>query len=271
MTRVYGARHDLEDRVSTHLFVICPNNSGSTFLKEALATCRMTWNLEREGQHVLGFAGPSSRSNRTGLVWASEPRFILLYDAAAYNWALIRKAWYFQAYARDPAATVFVTKSPPFLLNVAALERHFTNARFLFMVRNPYAMVEGIWRRRSRLPGAKADAVLDAAARHAVACLAYQRRNVDTYRTNGRFFAYETMCRDPARVERTVRSLVPDIDDLTLRQKLPVKGMYDEMLTDMNDRQIARLTAAHIEVINRVFLAHHHLLDHFGYRILGPQ
>ena len=58
VSRVYGALHDVERAVGTHLFGIAPNNSGSTFLKEALATCRATWNLSREGQHVLGFAGP---------------------------------------------------------------------------------------------------------------------------------------------------------------------------------------------------------------------
>ena len=34
----FGARHDLERTVTSHLFVLCPNNSGSTFLRKALAT-----------------------------------------------------------------------------------------------------------------------------------------------------------------------------------------------------------------------------------------
>ena len=42
MTRVYGALHDVGGAVRTHLFGVAPNNSGSTFLKEALATCRAT-------------------------------------------------------------------------------------------------------------------------------------------------------------------------------------------------------------------------------------
>ena len=58
---VYGAGRDLERTIRTHLFVICANNSGSTFLKEVLATCRATWNLPREGQKMLGYAGPGSR------------------------------------------------------------------------------------------------------------------------------------------------------------------------------------------------------------------
>ena len=271
MTRVYGARHDLHGQVTTHLFVICPNHGGSTFLKEALATCRMTWNLEREGQHMLGFAGPSSRASRAGLLWASEQRFIDLFsDDAAYDWWRIRNAWYFQAFARDPAATVFVTKSPPFLLNVAGLNRNFPNPRFLFVVRNPYAVVEGIWRRRWKRPNFDAPTMLQAAARHAVTCLEYQRRNVDAYRDNGRFFTYEAMCDRPLEVEAQIRSLVPELDDITLRQKLAVKGMYDEMLTNMNDRQIGRFDPAQFDAVNRVFRERRDVLDHFGYPLLEP-
>ena len=272
MKRYFGACHDLPSRVTTHLFIICPNNSGSTFLKEALATCRLTWNLQREGQHMFGYAGPSSRATGTGLLWASEQRFIDLFtDNSAYDWPNIRKAWYFQAFARDPAATVFVTKSPPFLVNVAGLNRNFVNPRFLFMVRNPYAVVEGIWRRRRKDPRFDPAELLAAAARHIATCLERQRRNVESYGDNGRFFTYEAMCDEPASVERIIRSLVPELHDLRLRQRLPVKRMYDEMLTNMNERQIARLNAAQIDAVNRVFRPRRKVLEHFGYAILEPR
>ena len=51
---VHGAFHDLERTVTTHLFVICPNNSGSSFLQNALATSRRTWNLLDEGRKMGG-------------------------------------------------------------------------------------------------------------------------------------------------------------------------------------------------------------------------
>ena len=53
-----GAFHDLERVVDTHLFVICANNSGSTFLQKALATSRRTWNLPWEGRKAGGYVGP---------------------------------------------------------------------------------------------------------------------------------------------------------------------------------------------------------------------
>ena len=97
---------------------------------------------------------------------------------------------------------MFTTKSPPFLLNVGALARHFRNARFLFVVRNPYAVCESICR-ALREPHARAGIparhLPEAAAIHVATCLAWQRRNVEAYRERGVFFTYETMCAEPER------------------------------------------------------------------------
>jgi hypothetical protein len=269
MSRVYGALHDLESAVATHLFGVAPNNSGSTFLKEALATCRATWNLAREGQHALGFGGPTTRQEG-GVIWSTEPGWLArLADPGAYDWPRIRRAWYFQAFARDAEASVFYTKAPPFLLHPGALARHFRNPRFLFMVRNPYAVCEGICRRLRASLAAGRD-VPTAAARHVVNCLDWQRRNIETHGERGVFFTYEEMCDEPEAVEAKIRALVPELGDLRLRQRLLVKGSYHEMLTNMNGRQIARLDAAQIAAFNRAFRERRDLLEHFGYEILGP-
>ena len=225
MSRVYGAAHDLEHAVGTHLFGICPNNSGTTFLKQALATCRATWNLEREGQRMLGFVGPATWQEGH-LLWAADRRWLDRFgDTSLYDWPRTRKAWYFQAYARDPAASVFYVKTPPFLLYVGELARNFRNAKFLFMVRNPYAACEAICRRRVRVRRSELDMdIREAAATHMAICLDYQRRNVETHGERGVFFTYEAMCDEPERVEREIRSLVPELDDPQVAAKAAGEG-----------------------------------------------
>ena len=276
-----GAAHDVARVVTTHLFTICPNNSGSTFLQTALATCRGTWNLPKDGQQMAGFAGPDCArplapgEPAPGLLWTADRRWLDRFaDPDAYDWPRTRKAWYFQAYARDPEAPVFHTKSPPHLVIVDELARRFRNAKFLFMVRNPYAVCEGILRdylnnRRHAIAALAAHfpdrTLLELAAAHAVACLARQRRNVEAHGDRGVFFTYEAMCAAPEQVAHDVRALVPEIGDLDLRQRLPVKGRYHEMLTDMNARQIARLDAAQLAACTRVFRQHRDALDRFGY------
>jgi hypothetical protein len=270
MNRVYaGTRHDVEGAVRTHLFGIAANNSGSTFLKEALATCRATWNLQHEGQHMFGFAGPAG-SVKAPLIWSAEPDWLApLTDPGAFDWMLTRRAWYFQAFARDPEASVFYTKAPPFLVYAGELARHFPSTKFLFMVRNPYAVCEGICRNLRAKVRRNVD-LPAAAARHVVNCLDYQRRNLETHGDRGVFFTYEAMCDEPEGVEAKIRELVPELDDLRLRQRLRVKGNYHEMLTNMNERQIARLDAAQVAAFNRVFRPRRDLFDHFGYDLLEP-
>ena len=272
--KVQGARHDLDRLVQTHLFIISPNNSGSTFLSGALARSVHTWNLVREGQHTFGFAGPATRGTEVPLVWASVPEWVAQFsDPTAYDWAATRKAWYFQAYSQSPEASVFVTKAPPFLLVVDQLVEAFRDVRLLFMVRDPYAVAEGIVRRRERLPGATREAALRQAGRHLVTCFARQAENVARYvdeEGRGVFFTYERLCADTDGVQAEVERLVPVLDDLDLGQRVAVKGMYDEPLRDMNAEQVARLTAADVAVLNEEFGPHATVFEHFGYRLLEP-
>jgi len=268
----WGCLHDVEKLVGAHLFGVAPNNSGSTFLKEALATCRATWNLDWEGQNVLGYVGPVPR---LPALWASEQRWVdLLTDPRSYDWPRTRKAWYFQAFARSPEASVFYTKSPPYLLLVDELARRFRNAKFLFMVRNPYAVCEGICRRYREperpFPGGpwpRVPNLLEAAARHVAACLEWQRRNIQAHGDRGVFFTYEAMCAEPERTAQAIRALAPELDDLNLRRRLPVRRQH-EMLADMNAREIARLGAEEFAAFNRVFREREDVLAWFGYRVM---
>ena len=90
---------------------------------------------------------------------------------------------------------------------------------------------------------------------------------VEAHGDRGVFFTYEAMCAEPERVGREVRAMVPELGDPDLHRRLPVKG-YDEMLTDMNARRIARLGAGQVAAFNRVFGEHRDLFDHFGYEML---
>lgn len=285
MKRIPGANRDLARLVKTHLFVVCPNNSGSTFLVKALETCRAVWHLPREGQWIRGFAGPASQQLHGpdgvpyNLLWASEDRLIRHFaDPRNYDWPRNRKVWYFHARGHTPDASVFVTKSPPHLLLTAQLVRHFPNTRFLFMVRNPYAVCEGICRRyRTRLRArylrrfvGRGRSLEATAATHVANCLAWQRRNIEAHGDRGLFFTYETMCADPAGVAQRIRALVPELDDLNLSRRLVAKE-YDEMLNDMNPRQLARLDAGQIAAFNRIFRAHPGIFDYYGYDIMDAR
>ena len=224
---------------------------------------------------MQNFKNNDRLTGKEGL-WAARKRWLdVLRDPAHYDWPRTRAAWYFQTYARDPLAPVFVEKSSTSLLIVGDLARHFRNTKFLFMVRNPYAVCEGICRKRQRRPwglstALERETLETVAARHVATCLAIQRRNIEAYGDRGVFFTYEAMCREPERVARKIQDLVPELDDLNLRQRLWVHSDYHEMLTDMNARQIARLDAGQIQAINLELQKHRAVLNHFGYEIMDP-
>ena len=277
---VYGAVHDLERTIRTHLFVVCPGHSGSTFLRKALATSRAVWSLPGEADGMPGCMWPAPLKSpgmpRASKFWAASQAGIdRLTDPGGYDWPRNRKAWYFMARARDSKAPVFVAQAARALFQVEMLVSSLRNARFLFMVRNPYAAGEGICRIYREKNGADPAPTVwqgrrleEWAATQLVNCLVRQRRNVEVHGKRGAFFTYEAMCAEPERVGREIRALVPALDDLNLRRRLPVKGRYDEMLTDMNARQIGRLTAGQVAAFNRVFGEHRDLFDHFGYEML---
>ena len=65
-----------------------------------------------------------------------------------------------------------------------------------------------------------------------------------------------------------MRGLVPQLDDLNLRQKIKVRE-YDENLRNMNKQQIARLSKDDICHINEIFSPHRDLFEFFGYSLHG--
>jgi hypothetical protein len=269
MDLYYGAEHNLKDLIKTHLFIICCTNSGTTFLKEALATSENTWNLKREGQHMFGFAGPNGIGLRAYKLWTTEKFKDTFTDPEKYDWEKIKDAWYFQAYSKNPEAQVFVEKSPPFLMIVDQLIKEFKNAKFLFMVRDPYAVVEGMhrttWYSCDDLYTEKE--YLHLSAVQTINCLKIQKENLGKWGEHGVFFTYEQMCDEPAKVGEMIRELVPELDDLNLRQKLKVKN-YHEELRNMNDQQIERLTDEDIEQVNKVFSPYEDILKTFNYSLL---
>jgi hypothetical protein len=257
------------DAIREHLFVLAPNNSGSTFLTRALGLSPGAWSLPREGQHLSGFAGPSSRGTGTGLLWAANADAIARFsDPAAYDWQRTRSAWHFQATAGHAQAKVLVVSSPPFLLIADQLARHFPDARFVLMVRNPYAMVEGILR---GTPGGTGNLeTASAAARHVVAVLERQSANRAVLGKLAVSFTYEEMCRNPQAISARILELTPALGAVRLDRRVAVKGNYDEDLRDMNAEQIARLNSTTVAVIEAVFDCHRPLFDALGYARLAP-
>jgi hypothetical protein len=253
--------------ITSHLFILAINNSGSTFLARALACSSGAWGLPREGQHIAGFVGPSSRGTGTGLLWAATPeREAQFTDPKAYDWAQSRRAWHFQAQAYAPDGSVLVLSSPPFLLIAEELAHAFPDARFLLMTRNPLPVIEGILRGTAGEDASAQHAVLDDAVAHVLRAMEVQLHNRAALGDRVTTFSYEAMCATPDAVGAQISRLVPALGPVDLDRQIAVKGNYDERLRNMNDDQLARLDPALRSAIEQRLAQHAELLAQFGYQ-----
>ena len=254
--------------IRTHLFLLCPNNSGSTYLGNAIKRSQHVWGFRPEGQHVFGFAGPHTQGHEHALIWGSTPETRAVFEDADYDWERTERAWYYHAEAARDDASVFFTKSPPFLLIAQQLRAHFRGTRFILMVRNPFAMMEGIVRRYDQLERFETRAeLIKATAQHIVTCFEYQAKNRAAFADIACSFTYEELCAAPDAAAKKIAALVPVLDDLDLTQRLAVKGQYDERLRNMNADQIARLSDDDLAGAARVFAPHAELFEPHGYSI----
>ncbi|MEH6660727.1 MAG: sulfotransferase [Parasphingorhabdus sp.] len=265
----FGAQHDPAQAIRTHLFIISPNNSGSTFLRRSFEFSDKVWWLPREGQHMPGFVGPYTRDTHDALIWnASTDRRARYRDPAAYDWEQTRRAWYFWARSRSVEAPVFVTSSPPFLLNLDSLERHFNDARFIFLTRDPYAVAEGILRRPIEHL-ARGEDKYRMVANHIGHCFRWQLGNIATHGATALRLTYEDMTDDPDGTAARMRAFIPMIDDYSLDHPIPVKQRYFETVRNMNGEAFSRLNYDVVDRLRAGFADFADAIEALGYNPHG--
>ncbi len=127
------------------LFVLGCNNSGTTLLMELLEKHPVMRRLPKEGQR-LTTAIPNSAPLGVGRVFTQRLDLLRWTDETAGS--AVPQLRYDWAYYANPEPGIRLEKSPPNTLRSRWLQRYFAPARFIVIVRDPYAVCEGIARRR---------------------------------------------------------------------------------------------------------------------------
>jgi hypothetical protein len=240
------------------LFLLGLNNSGTTLLSRLLAMHPLVRALPDEGFRLTTALRGSGAPARA---WALDPgRLRWTEDTDPAPVARLRYDW---AYYVPPRPGIILEKTPAHSLRARWFQRHFRPSRFLFLVRSPYAVAEGI-RRRAGHP-------IEEAARHwaqgnaAIAddCVALEH----CLRVS-----YEALTGDPdrelGRIERFL-GLDPPIDRALVRRPVSVHNIHGRPrpLEDMNAASLARLSAEDIRTITRIAGP---VMRRFGYTPLEP-
>ncbi|NNC95216.1 MAG: sulfotransferase [Chitinophagales bacterium] len=129
------------------IFVLGCYNSGTTLLHKLLASSSEIASLPGEGQFLTNqFLVPS----HVGLsrLWIKEmDKFYLEASNTGPNASKIKKQW--ASYMNHPARNFYMEKSPTDIARIKWFEKHFDKPYFVGIVRNGFAVAEGIRRKAS--------------------------------------------------------------------------------------------------------------------------
>ncbi|MEJ2237990.1 MAG: sulfotransferase [Gemmatimonadales bacterium] len=253
-----------EPRPDRWIFVLGCYNSGTSLLAQILAAHPMVEGLPDEG---IFFTDSLPFPEQFGWprMWircldkvALAPNDLPL-DAVTR----IKKQWSL-AYPRNAAN--LVEKSVSNATRIGFLHEHFRPAHFIAIVRNGYAVAEGIRRRahpgRYGNPAYGRSYPLDLCAEQWKASdeiVTRERSRVDRFLQ----LRYEDLTADPVRLLKEIAAFLelPAFPQSVTERQWSIKNRYEPIL-DMNRRSLERLSEQDFEIVERVA---GHTLQKYGY------
>ncbi len=245
------------------LFVIGCYNSGTTLLAKLLSTHSELSVLPNEGQFLTD---QLTRDYAVGLprMWHKrEDLFRMVESDAGPDVQRLKKEWGLRL---DRSKRILVEKSPPNTARTRWLQEYFENAHFVFLVRNGYAVAEGIVRKGEPHHRAGGWTITEAATQW--------RRSIEVIDEDGphlkrlHWIRYEDLAQDPVCTLSGITEflgLQPYPRD-SLPQSVQVHERT-EAVRDLNAASIARLTREDISAINSIAGEY---LERFGYPVIEP-
>lgn len=246
------------------VFVVGCYNSGTELLMHLLGSHPAIASLPVEGQFLTD---QFLADYEIGLprMWAlREEAFRLTENDMGPDVVRLKKEW---AMRLDRSRPIFLEKSPPNGARTRWLQRHFENAHFICIVRDGYAVAEGI-RRKAEPHHLREGWPIALCARQ------WARSNEvlledSVHLKHVTWVRYEDLAADP---EHEVGRL---LNFLGLEFKhsggLDLRGAWEvheknEPIRNMNAESIARLTSGELRIITEQA---ERMLTHFGYELLG--
>ena len=235
---------------SQHLFILSPPFCGSTLLNEIISSsnnvsCNNTIGL-REGQHL-----PVAKD-----ILFTEDRW----DAKKeINWQFIHSIW--NKYW-DSSKGIFLEKSPPNICRAKKIEEEFEKVKFICLVRNPYAQVEGKMRRYNTSA--------EEAAKLSIQYLKYQKKNTE-YLKNTLLIRYEDLAENTNQIKEAIIAFLPELSDINTELKFKAHNLRAEKnmaITNLNPEKIAKMKNEDLLIINNAFKKEEELLNYFNYQII---
>ena len=228
------------------LFLLSPNNSGSTIISQYLAA--QTGGYLPPFGNNEGQMAPGVRALMRDRPWNRRQH---------WDWGPIRAEW--TRLAEAAGKTLFIEASPPNIVRTEAIRRAFGGeARFLLSVSGPYSFIASMVFNYLHPP--LDPAALRKAARQWIVRVERIRQDQLAHPDTPRM-SYEAFCADPTLANRLLYIPVRDATPpLPGKRNAPVG-----QILDLTKRGLAFLTAEEWDIANEVLGGRPDLTEFFGY------
>jgi len=183
-------------------------------------------------------------------------------DQVQIPWDTIKSRWKLEWNLEKP---ILIEKSPPHIIRAFELEKYFSPAFFVIIIRNPYAFCEGYTRRRKGKSMAEA-------ANFWVRCAEFQKKNIAGL-NKSIFFTYESLTDNLQETTEQLIQFLPDLERLQPGESFPSMSIINYQarpIQNFNQIKIDILSTKDILEINEVLEGNIEYLDYFGYEIIHP-
>jgi hypothetical protein len=255
---------------TTNLFVLCMNNSGSTLLEKYLSTSPNVVDLPEtngvatssEGHNIAKGFMPHPRDHGVLGIWTEKKD--VFRDKKLYNWQKIKEAWAAGWKSCAPLdGKILLEKSPPNPIRADLLDEEFSNPYFIAMMRNPYAVCEGIRRRLGYS--------VERSAEHWGKVGEVQIDNIKSIK-NIIYLSYEDLCENQEESCRKINNFIPNINIQeftgTFSGHHSILGKKEMEIVNLNNLQIKNLSKSDIKSINNILARYSKEMQFFNYKFM---
>jgi len=243
------------------VFIAGCYNSGTTLLRKILGSHPLISSLESEGQYLTD-QFPSDHEIGLSRMWVKREDMYRLNEAdTGPDATRIKKEWGMRL---DRSKPIFLEQTPANAARTRWLQKNFENAYFIGIIRNGYAVVEGITRKANPIHSIDGWTIEEAA---------YQwRRSNEILREDSKYLDHFIWCRYEEFTER------PDIEIERICKFLEIASNHgmnldknwsvherDQKIRNMNNESITRLSSEHISRINLIM---EKMMQYFSYNVI---
>jgi ssRNA-specific RNase YbeY (16S rRNA maturation enzyme) len=265
----------------TYLFLAVPPYSGSTVLHNYIAKCSNVVTLTDEVREksnrpigiIEGNAATGARRFYGDIaiqgIRITPGAFIEpIQDPSGYDWTKIKEFLDANWEAHNPNASVRLQKTPNDTYRVQMMQQYF-DAKWIIMVRNPYAWLESTiekFLKRYINPSDKAEEL----ATHIINTYAIQKYNKEFLGDNGYTMTLEDFVANEDKHTEALKLWMPELSDLTFKGECLVKSDTVYGLSNNNDEHIELLHTipGAIDKFNTLFRPHEEILNYWGYELI---